>query len=763
MAVTVGHIEPAIDHADEREARIERAGGVRGKRFLGVDGALDTIFASYAQILFHRHRSVGILLFLATMVRPTIGATGAFAVMMALLTARLLQLSPDAVRAGMYGFNALLIGVALGAMYPPTPILLGVVAAGAGVSVLVMAMFQATLGTTLQLPALTLPFLTVVYPLFALLENTSLVMVAEVHGASTGTGPWTGPFALVETYLRSLGAVVFMPEVWAGVGVTAALVVYSRIGFALSVLGFMVAHLLGAWLIPAARPDLGLSASYNAMLTAVAIGGVWFVPRGAAFVWAMVAAAISVGVTVTAVRVVDPILILPFNVTVLLVLSAMRQRVHRRAPTAVDFPLGTPEENLSYDETRRRRFGSPYVVRFSLPFLGRWVCTQGVDGKLTHRGPWRHAFDFEAETSAGLSYRNEGRRLEDFACYRRPVLAAAPGTVVKVVDGVPDNAVGQVNIRDNWGNLVIIQHGLGLYSAVCHLLPGSIRVHEGQMVGRGERLGLTGNSGRSPKPHLHFQLQGTARVGAPTLASGFSDIAQADAGHEQILTYQVPKVGDRLRNLTPDSTHTRALFPLGVTWCFVREEDGDPSGRPRSMRSMRSTRLARPEFLTVDTDVYGHLMLVSDPVKGALYFEQTETMFTVYDYQGPRGTVLGALYGALPRLPLEKRDGLQWSDYLHPRHFAGLLSLWSAAVLAPLGHRGLMMHYRMKRRGAFIEVEGQSRATSGTLTLQTRAVFEDQSGLCRVEYSTGSTRHRFIRKETAPAHAVPPTIPPVVD
>ena len=39
-----------------------------------------------------------------------------------------------------------------------------------------------------------------------------------------------------------------------------------------------------------------------------------------------------------------------------------------------------------------------------------------------------------------------------------------------------------------------------------HLQPGSLKVHEGEKVRRGQVLGLVGNSGNSTEPHLHFDL-----------------------------------------------------------------------------------------------------------------------------------------------------------------------------------------------------------------------------------------------------------------
>jgi murein DD-endopeptidase MepM/ murein hydrolase activator NlpD len=61
------------------------------------------------------------------------------------------------------------------------------------------------------------------------------------------------------------------------------------------------------------------------------------------------------------------------------------------------------------------------------------------------------------------------------------------------------------------GRLVVLDHGLGLYTLYFHL--DGVGVVEGQMVERGQIVGTVGTTGRSTGPHLHFAAQlGRARV-----------------------------------------------------------------------------------------------------------------------------------------------------------------------------------------------------------------------------------------------------------
>ena len=69
------------------------------------------------------------------------------------------------------------------------------------------------------------------------------------------------------------------------------------------------------------------------------------------------------------------------------------------------------------------------------------------------------------------------------------------------------NNIGDVNLGDNWGNTIIIKHGDYLFSKISHIKEGSFKVRVGDYVKKGDVLAVCGNSGRSPEPHLHFQLQ----------------------------------------------------------------------------------------------------------------------------------------------------------------------------------------------------------------------------------------------------------------
>lgn len=109
---------------------------------------------------------------------------------------------------------------------------------------------------------------------------------------------------------------------------------------------------------------------------------------------------------------------------------------------------------------------------------------QPATGRLASRFGLRRFFNGEARAPhSGL----------DVAIPRgTPIKATAHGTVL---------AVGDYFFN---GNTVFVDHGNGLISMVCHL--DRIDVQAGESVTQGQRVGLSGMTGRASGPHLHWSM-----------------------------------------------------------------------------------------------------------------------------------------------------------------------------------------------------------------------------------------------------------------
>jgi hypothetical protein len=86
-------------------------------------------------------------------------------------------------------------------------------------------------------------------------------------------------------------------------------------------------------------------------------------------------------------------------------------------------------------------------------------------------------------------------------------MAAGPGQVIFTGFGL---FTGWHNIDDPYGKAVAIAHDFGfnnqpLFTIYTHL--SEVNVVKGQMVERGEEIGLSGGTGFTTAPHLHFEVR----------------------------------------------------------------------------------------------------------------------------------------------------------------------------------------------------------------------------------------------------------------
>lgn len=152
-------------------------------------------------------------------------------------------------------------------------------------------------------------------------------------------------------------------------------------------------------------------------------------------------------------------------------------------------------------------------TKLRAPFGDAWLVLWGGErwevNRHTSVSDQRFATDF-VQWKDGRTYTGRGQRNEDYFCFDTPLVAPSDGVVVAAVDGIRDNAPGQVNPTDLYGNFVVIDHGGGEFSLLGHLKNGSVAVRAGDEVRAGELLARTGNSGTSTEPHLHFQMMNDA-------------------------------------------------------------------------------------------------------------------------------------------------------------------------------------------------------------------------------------------------------------
>ncbi len=202
---------------------------------------------------------------------------------------------------------------------------------------------------------------------------------------------------------------------------------------------------------------------------------------------------------------------------------------HQESSLEISFKFNDQCEILAMQVKTHYPENLPAIKRnetiLSLPFTGEWYVQWGGSAirdnyHNAHRN-MKGAIDFTKRDTHGNTYRNNGRNNEDYYAFGAEIIAPCPGRVVRAVNDIPDNNWPEINQEGLYGNMVVLETANHEYILLGHLQQGSVVVEEGQLVHRGELLGLCGNSGYSKAPHLHFNVQNTNNLFHSTGADCF--------------------------------------------------------------------------------------------------------------------------------------------------------------------------------------------------------------------------------------------------
>lgn len=143
--------------------------------------------------------------------------------------------------------------------------------------------------------------------------------------------------------------------------------------------------------------------------------------------------------------------------------------------------------------------GGAQGYRYPFPWRGGpFRLSQGANGDYSHFGP-KNKYAMDIAMPVGT-----------------PIIAARAGVVVKTENS--QNGRG----TDPSGNFVRILHDDGTMGVYLHLKQGSVSVREGQRVAVGSPLALSGNTGNSSGPHLHFVVQRNTGMGLVSIPYQFN-------------------------------------------------------------------------------------------------------------------------------------------------------------------------------------------------------------------------------------------------
>jgi len=152
-------------------------------------------------------------------------------------------------------------------------------------------------------------------------------------------------------------------------------------------------------------------------------------------------------------------------------------------------PTHPGDFELSLDSLPGDPSAHPRDVTYQLPIeSARARVDQGYGGRFSHRDAQNlYAVDFAAPIGT-------------------PVLAARDGVVMQIE---ADYEQAGLNLEKYGGraNFIRIVHDDGTMALYAHLKPDGALARAGQRVRAGQRIGLSGNTGFTTGPHLHFAVQ----------------------------------------------------------------------------------------------------------------------------------------------------------------------------------------------------------------------------------------------------------------
>jgi hypothetical protein len=248
----------------------------------------------------------------------------------------------------------------------------------------------------------------------------------------------------------------------------------------------------------------------------------------------------------------------------------------------------------------------------------------------------------------------------------------------------------------------------------------------------GDQLATCGNSGRSPQPHLHLQVQREPSLGSPTHPFHLTSVLVGD--EKEQLEYQLvarPQEGRSVQAAEQDEQLSAQLhLPVGRTlrYKLAAFVEGQNKGEEKEVE------------LRVELTLLGQFRLVSDSGASAA-FEETNGVLAFYDRQGPKDILLDSWMLANGLTPL--------TDRAHRWHDAPSASLLPLTILQrawlwlwrPLGC-GLVTLYQRQwdHNSAEWTQSGEHKLKIGgrTLTAITESIFNPVYGCVRMKLALGS-------------------------
>ena len=240
------------------------------------------------------------------------------------------------------------------------------------------------------------------------------------------------------------------------------------------------------------------------------------------------------------------------------------------------------------------------------------------------------------------------------------------GPLQALVDLVPDNIIGEPNIKQNWGNTIIIRHSDYLFTKLSHLMPDTFTVKKGEKVSADQIIGKCGNSGRSPYPHLHFQVQSTPFVGSVTLDYPIGHYMVNKSSGNELKYYDKPVQDELVSNITRTPLLQKAFnFVPGKR--FTWQIEGSDSFQKWEIK----------------TTAFNQTYIDCKTSGSKAFFEEDEDLIIFTHFSGDKSSVLYYFYLAAFKVQKGYYQNLILRDKYPVNHVFSKKSLFLQDFIAP--------------------------------------------------------------------------------
>ncbi len=640
-------------------------------------------------MFFSLNNVFAIIIILVTFFSPAVGLCGFLAVILINGSAYLMGFNRDEILKGLFGFNALFLGLALG--YEFTFNITFVILFITSILILLLiTVWLKGLFAIHNLPFLSFPFILTYWIISLACTNFTNIQLDESHIytaneiAKSQASAWYQfihcmddiaiyPFAL--SYFKTLSGTFFQTSVLGGVLIAFGLLYFSRIAFSLSVLGFYLAYFFYS-VFGADVNDLNYNLlGSNFIFIAIAIGCFFVIPNVYSYITVVLLIPVLLLVLLSLGKVVSVFQLkaysLSFSVVCTAFLFSLNHRWLHKGLYLVTLQYFSAEKTIYKYLNSIQRFKNEHLYKIALPFSGEWNVSQGYDGKITHLGDWSKALDFVIVDSKNKTYREppharDSFTRENFYCYNKEIFAPYDGYVYDIINTVDENDVGEVNTDYNWGNTIIINHLNGLFSQISHIKKDSFNVFIGQFITKGTYIATCGNSGRSPEPHIHFQLQTLPTVGAQTLEYPISYFIERTGTEKKLKISEVPKENSFISNV-----QVNELLVVGFSFL---------PGQKISFQKEHSNEIILWE---VFTDAYNRTYMHCKETDSQAYFVNDGVMLYFTDFEGDRSSLLFNFYLAAYRQLLGYYENVEIKDNVPLIQFNSKLIQFFQDFIAP--------------------------------------------------------------------------------